>query len=451
MALIDACSSLCTKSELELFEIPSTQASIEETRVEEFHPLTSLDKTGPVEFKVAVGEGEMIDLSDTFLYLRVKIQDENGANLPAVTSGTDPTIPDKSKVFPINCFPSSLFKDIETTLNNKLVGSKSGLYPYRGYMETLLSYEPSVKQNQLRACMYYEDKPGDMNRTDPTEATTYKDVKKRWNLTKFSRQFECIGKIHTEMFEQNKLLLNKVTVGVKLTRNDPKFVLMAKEANENYRISIDRAILLVTVKRVAAHVREALEMRLLNTKAKYPIRRTEIRFFSKGAGNSDLSEANVISGVLPSRIIFGLVETDAFNGHYQKNPFNFKDFGLSEITVKKNGSSVPFQPMSVDFTNNKESLMSYMGLMRSLGLWNKTNRTNGLNPITAHTDGFSLFGVNLNQDFSSGGGHFNVIQTGVIQLVLKLKQASTTGITIICYMEWDGLVEIDKDRNITVE
>ena len=66
MSLIDEDSVDSARSELELFEIQPTQTSIEESRFEHFHPLTSLDRGGPVEFKVSLGEDEYIDTNETY-------------------------------------------------------------------------------------------------------------------------------------------------------------------------------------------------------------------------------------------------------------------------------------------------------------------------------------------------------------------------------------------------
>ena len=68
MSLINEDSCECAKSELELFEIPPTQTSVEESRFEYFYPLTSLDRSGPIEFKITASESEYIDTSETYIY-----------------------------------------------------------------------------------------------------------------------------------------------------------------------------------------------------------------------------------------------------------------------------------------------------------------------------------------------------------------------------------------------
>jgi hypothetical protein len=40
----------------------------------------------------------------------------------------------------------SLFSDVSVSLNEKLVSPPTSLYPYRAYIEILLSYGPAVKE-----------------------------------------------------------------------------------------------------------------------------------------------------------------------------------------------------------------------------------------------------------------------------------------------------------------
>lgn len=152
MSLIDEDSVDSARSELELFEIQPTQTSIEESRFEHFYPLTTLDRGGPVEFKVSLGEDEYIDTNETFLYLKATIVDADGKAMAGKPKAGE-TIPAKSVVFPINYFIGSCFRQIEVSLNSKPIGGNEGLYPYRAYMETLLSYGAEAKKiSWLQVC-----------------------------------------------------------------------------------------------------------------------------------------------------------------------------------------------------------------------------------------------------------------------------------------------------------
>ncbi len=58
---------------------------------------------------------------------------------------------------------------------------------------------------------------------------------------------------------------------------------------------------------------------------------------------------NVSSGILPKRIIFGMVEATAAQGSNTKNPFNFKNFVLSKISVRVDNHDVPNSALNLNF------------------------------------------------------------------------------------------------------
>lgn len=447
MSLINEDSCECAKAELELFEIPPTQTSIEESRFEFFYPLTSLDRSGPIEFKITTSESEYIDTAETYIYFKARILDENNQPLPDKTADNDDTVPDKSVVYPVSYFVASAFKQVEVHLNSQPIGSADSLYPYRAYMETVLSYGTDVKKHQLSTGLFYQDmfEMDETNKASLLNGTTKnKGAKGRLDKTKFSRSFEVMGTIHSEIFQQNKLIPSKVGVYLKFHRNDPAFSLMGVDGNQKYKIQIEKATLISNIKKIASHVRTAHETRLLQTNAKFPLRRVEMRYFTRGPGMSDLSEPNVVNGVLPKRIGFGLVSTDAFNGDLKKNPFNFKNFNAARVCLKQNGMSVPFEALALDYSNN-EYILQYFLLMHSTGQWNK-DRSNGIHPYR-DKDGYCLYAYNLTSDQSHGSA-FSLVKEGNVGIEIKLKEPSTESITIVCYLEYDSILEIDSDRNI---
>ena len=62
MAFVHHESQECTKSELDLFTIPATQTSITKGQWIEYHPLSNITDTGPIEFNVSGTGEEYMDL-----------------------------------------------------------------------------------------------------------------------------------------------------------------------------------------------------------------------------------------------------------------------------------------------------------------------------------------------------------------------------------------------------
>jgi len=82
--------------------------------------------------------------------------------------------------------------------------------------------------------------------------------------------------------------------------------------------------------------------------AKYPIRRVVCKSFAIPQNYLDVNHQKLFSGQLPTRIVIGLVTNEAFNGHREQNPFNFRNFNLQEIALYLDGQQQhavrPIQP-----------------------------------------------------------------------------------------------------------
>ena len=60
-----------------------------------------------------------------------------------------------------------------------------------------------------------------------------------------SRVVEMMGRLHVDLFMQDRFLLNGVTVRVRLVRSKDTFSLMAGGANPDYKVCIVDAVLFV--------------------------------------------------------------------------------------------------------------------------------------------------------------------------------------------------------------
>lgn len=453
MALIHRESLEVLKSELELFSIPPTQASIERTRYVEFQPTTTLDRGGPVEFFIPANDKEYLDLRNSFLYMKMRILNEKGEPLKAKTSDEDATIPNKSIVYPINYIHATCFKTVEVLLNNKSCSSNDTMYPYRAYLEMLLNYDKQTKDEQLAAAMYYKDK-NPLDEHSDAIIKTGADLSKntgavaRFKRTNYSTTFETVGRIHLEIASQPKLLVGDVAVRLKFHRADSKFALMAVNKDDKYTISIDSAILFVCQKRISDAIREAHRETLKTKNLLYPIRKISMKYFTRSAQLSDLTEPNFINGTLPRRVIIGLVTAEAYNGHHHYNPFNFRHFSVQTIILRQNGEALPFQSIEMDF-ENKCSLRGYVSLLEGTNSLFK-NRSLDIRPLIDFSQGFALYCLDLTPDHSSNNT-FDLIQQGNISLEIKLAKPSDKGICIIAYLEYDSLIEIDSHYNIIYE
>lgn len=446
MSLLDSTSQECVKSELELFNVGMTQTSIENSFYVKYHPLTSLERSNNIEFSIKTDAKSYLDLQNTILYMKWRIlKFSNDAIAKVGSSHADYP---KTLVAPINYIHATAFKNVEVYLNGKPCSHADNLYAYKSYLESLLSFSDEAKSGQLQCAFFYQDEGDDLDsfdeHADDDDSTTNSGLTKRLLTTQFSQPFETFGRIHSEFMIQNKLLPGGCELRIKLHRNEPAFCLLAKNETEKYALSIDTAVLMVRHCEVSPHVRES-HMKMLQThNMKFPVRRIEMKFFSRAGGRSDLSEQNLVSGILPRRVIVGLVESEAFNGKLTKNPFNFKNFNVSSVILRRNGAAVPFEELEMDYSTGCYG-QAYLSLLQGTG---KLFTDEGFAiPYAQFKNGFCLYGFDLSNDLGSCGT-FDLVTEGKLSLEIKLKTAHSSSITMIVYLEYDSVYEMDKSGNV---
>ena len=179
---------------------------------------------------------------------------------------------------------------------------------------------------------------------------------------------------------------------------------------------------------------------------KFPVKHIEMKYFTKGSNRVDLSEHNLVSGTLPRKCYICLVESEAFNGKITKNPYNFKAFSVSEITLRKNGNAIPYEKISLDFSKKKYD-EGYFSFLQSSGL---LYRNGGPNiSYEQFGNGYAIYGFDFSSDPSPDNRCLDLIQEGKLSLDISLSTASSVPITIVVYLEYDKIIEIDKDKNVT--
>ena len=194
--------------------------------------------------------------------------------------------------------------------------------------------------------MFYKDTAGKMDVTDPTLAAANANMglKKRYTFNQESGVLEMTGPLFCDMFKSERLLLSFVDLKVILNRNVNTFCLMSDIDGAAHKVKLTEAYLKVPKVKVSPSVSIAHKLALKTGPAIYPVRRVECKTFIIPTGNPSLRKDN---GLTPKTFVFGKVDSVAFNGDYEKNPFNFKTLTASFIGITVNGEEVPFKPLQL--------------------------------------------------------------------------------------------------------
>ena len=434
MAFVHCDSSECGKAELGLFGVPPTQTEIESTQWIEHRPITTLSDSSPIEFLIIGSGEEYVDLSETYLQVRAKIVKANEGNLAQTIDENGVVTGNDAAVGPVNLWLHSLFSQIDVSLNERLVTPSLNTYPYRAYLETLLSFGPAAKESYLTMSMWHKDTAGHMD--DPSNN---KGFLERRNSILTSKEIVMIGKPHVDLCFQERLMLNGVDIKMRLNRSKDTFSLMG-----DGRVKIQDVCLFVRKVKVSPSIQLNHITRLEQTTAKYPMCRVDTKVFSIPKGNMMSNQENLFLGQLPKRLVVGMLENVAFNGHRDKNPFNFQHFDVDYLALNVDGKQIPSKPLTPDFgadlcTRSYASLFSgtgYMGHDRG----NQISRSE-------YAKGFTLFAFDLTPDLDQSG-HFHLLRQGNLRLELHFKTALPQTINVVVYAEFDNVIEIDKPRNV---
>ena len=232
---------------------------------------------------------------------------------------------------------------------------------------------------------------------------------------------------------------------IRLVRNKDAFCLMAA-AGSTFKVKILDCKLYVRKVKINPSVLIAHNIALEGGNAKYPIRRAVCKTYTIPTGNLDHTQENLFTGQLPTRLVIGCVDNDAFNGRYSKNPYNFKHYDLRQLKVYLDGQQHSLIPIEPNFAAN-HYITAYANLFAGTGKLMKDEGTDIRREDFG--SGYALYAFDLTADLAEEG-HFSLMKHGNVRLDLKFGTALPNTINVIAYAEFESVLEIDKSRNIII-
>ena len=336
----------CTLSDTNLFDPPLVQTDIEEGQYEDVYPLGKLEDTGPIEFNVESAI-KFVDLASSYLKLKLQIVNSDGS---LITTDSNVTFS--------NNIISTLFEQVDVYLGGHLVTSSTSMYSYRAMFEVLLNYSSQSKNDQMQLGMYYKDTSGHMSETDPAKSNS--GLTSRHTLTKKSAVVEVIGRIHADIFNQGRLILNSLPLRILFHRQKDAFCLMSDE--DKFKVNVVDAVMCVRKATLTADKFRHVQEKLQKTPAIYPIDRVGMFCRSVPAGLTSLNWDNAIMGQIPKKVFVAMVDNNSFTGVIKKNPFVFRHNNLTTIGVYVEGQSRPMRPLKLEFSTHK-TIEGYLSLL----------------------------------------------------------------------------------------
>ena len=217
----------------------------------------------------------------------------------------------------------------------------------------LLKYNNDAKKNLLRGDFFFlvntksEKYHGTTNalviKTKGFAAVAQVDVTDANNAptSQTPVSYEAYGKIHCDIFNINKYMLNNIDIKLVFRRSSDKFCLLCvyktpctMSANDTFlgirRVKISNAVML-------AHA-----MALEQKTAKYPIKRVLVKSFVISQSSDVFTISGIHFGIMPTRLVIRFVKTSAYGGTLDEYPFYFNHLGVSYLNLKVASRSLPY-------------------------------------------------------------------------------------------------------------
>ena len=449
-------SEECGTSPLEWFKVLPTQTAIEKSNTVEYQSLTALRQDVPIEFYVPASTEDYLDLQYSRIFLKCRIIKGNGADC----GNTDIAAP-------VNDLLNSLWSNVELYLNDRLISHSNNMHGYLSIISHLIHDSEECLESERSMRLVYKDTPGQMDSLDANvpnwnhkipefdlkhDGTVFTEAEvsnhglyQRYRITRQSQNFELMGPLRIDMFEQDRYLPNGIDLKLRFHPQKRSFALMADE--DDYKIHITEASLMMRKVRPSPGVLLGHKDALNLGPAKFPITRKECKSFAVPKTLQSFKKDNIFLGQLPKRVVIAMVDGDAYAGNVEKNPYNFQHFDLNHLQMYIDGEPVRNRPLRPNM-EQKQYLLCYETLYRGL---NQLDGDRG--SIIKRSDwdkGYALFAFDLTPDMDTDD-HYALIKHGNLRLDIEFAKPLDNTISILVYAEFDNVIEITQDRHIAFD
>ena len=423
---------------LNIFYPQTIDSSVESIVYIDLKTQTKIDGSGPFTFQMDALP-HFADVKNALLVVSAKI-----------TNADDTALAAAATVAPANNLLHTLFSKVNVTLGTAEVEYPHSLYAYRAYMENLLFTSNDVTDNRLEMEAFIMDEAGKMAIVDPTAGATNSALAKRRDLFSAGSINTMIGKLHCDLFRQDKYLLSGVPMRVTLHRNPDGFCLM-KSAGD-YKLTITDMTLKIPLVKLSEAMRQSLETVLVKSPAIYPITRTIMQTHMIPTGTTSFNIPGLFRGNLPHTIILGMVPNANRRDDLGKNPFDFADNQLTKLVCYKNSEPVGYNNgLQMDFeVGHRKFTEGYFNLINGLGKYNSGLR---VTPYGFRA-GYAFFpfkiAVPVTADGQESDVNTSILNQGVLDVHMTFGVQTAANIDVIVYAQYNSQITIDNAREVRV-
>lgn len=333
--------------ELSIFTQPPSNTAIQRREWFEYRPINQITDYADLDFFVLPQAAGYMDLKRSTIKVKIRL-----------TDATDKPIAKDENVGLVNLPLHALFTQIDCSLQQTGVGQTGNNYPYKAYIDTLMSTSPNDKV-VLDSQLFVKDTAG--HDDSDVRSGFNNGLYQRSMYTDEGRILELEGPIHLDIFQQNRLIINGVSLSLKFHQSKNAFRLMSNVDGAGYNVKILDACFRLYIQKPNARVLMAHNKLLSDSAAIYPYVSSMFKIASVSKGEYSYNDDNIFQGEIPSQLIVALVSSSAYGGSYKRSPFYFQGFDCNFVVLYVDGTSYPVKPIQPNF-NGKNCVEAYRTL-----------------------------------------------------------------------------------------
>jgi len=470
--------------DLALFTLPPVNVAEDEIQWVRHLPVYGNDGRGTVKFHISGNGNQYTHLGRSLLKIVAKITDKDGKDIYTVDEGGNET---KGSTFVDNVL-HTLWSQVDIKFNETLVSTSGTNYPYKAYIENLLTYSSSTTKYQLDM-QGFTGNQGNFDATNPRKPPTNKGLntradwfkaintiytdneqiegleqevdkddnddddddevvikKPKFNKDELWSRTTCVefsGPLLSDICNQPHAIINGVDIDITLEPTKSSFRLMTHPEGTEAEVRIMGIYMDVAKIKVRSENVLAIENTLKSRPASYPMIRTDIRTFEIAAGSYSVMKEDIFQGEVPTQLVVGMVDTNAYHGDFSKNPFRFKPNNIAQCGFTVDNRPLPHAPFKFDpkdcrYLDGLESLYRLTGKLledTSLGINRDTYR-----------QGYWLMGFAVDPTTSPDFHYLGKQLCGVTRLSIDFHKPLTDTVTLIVYATFPEVMQIDQTR-----
>ena len=412
----------CHQAQLNLFTKTPSDTSLKSKEWIEYKPTNQINDTSAINFSITAQSSAYVDLKSSVLNVKLRLTNGDGTPMnEAIVAGL------------VNTPLHSIFRQVDVTFQQTPLSHSGNNYPYKAYIDTILKTNENVQKGELTSQLFYKDVGPD---TDDAKTGPNSGLFNRSLATKGGKVVDLEGSLLIDVFQQPKLLLNGVSIGIKLWPSLDSFRLITDTIKADLKVQIVDASFRLCVQRIDGGLMMAHEKMIKMEPAIYPYLKSDIKTTSIASGQYGFSVDDVFQGLVPCKLIVGLVSSAAYMGDYRKNPFYFRDYDCSSVGFYVDGQSYPSQPLRPNY-EAKQYIDSY----RTLTTFRKDVNIDRYD----YTEGYCLYVLEVDPYYS-----FNIKRKGHCRLEMKFAKPLPESVTLIQYATFPEILHIDASRSVYV-